>query len=84
LTAARRVAELPSRGGWAAGARLDPITGLVAFPDFHAVFGTHLAAALAVGNAVGVAIGDVDDLKGYVECSNTRDPPASVTWRETP
>jgi GGDEF domain-containing protein len=65
---------LPSRGGWLAGARPDPITGLVAFPDFHAAFGRHLLAALDTGFAVGVAIGDVDHLKQHGENSNATDP----------
>jgi GGDEF domain-containing protein len=57
-----------------AGARPDPITGLVAFPDFHAAFGHHLVAALDEGRAVGVAIGDVDHLKKHVENANATDP----------
>ncbi|MGH4022428.1 MAG: hypothetical protein ACRDT0_24960 [Pseudonocardiaceae bacterium] len=67
-------AALPVRGGWVPHARPDPITGLAAFPDFHAVFGGHLVDALASGLSVGVAIGDVDNLKRYVEDSNATDP----------
>lgn len=65
---------LPRSGGWLAGARPDPVTGLVAFPDFHAAFGRHLLAALDAGMPVGVAIGDVDHLKQHVENSNATDP----------
>jgi GGDEF domain-containing protein len=65
---------LPSRGGWLAEARRDPITGLVAFPDFHAAFGRHLLTALDAGRPVGVAIGDVDHLKQHVENANATDP----------
>ncbi|MDA8369064.1 MAG: GGDEF domain-containing protein [Nocardiopsaceae bacterium] len=46
----------------------------MAFPDFHAVFGRHLVDSLVSGFSVGVAIGDVDDLKSYVEDSNEGDP----------
>jgi GGDEF domain-containing protein len=67
-------ASLPRCGGWAVTARPDPITGLVAFPDFHAVFPMHFADAVSSGVPVGVAIGDVDHLKGYVEDSNATDP----------
>jgi GGDEF domain-containing protein len=66
--------ELPSRGGWLREARTDPITGLVAFPDFHAAFGRHLIAAIDAGRSVGVAIGDVDHLKQHVENTNATDP----------
>jgi len=46
----------------------------VAFPDFHAAFGRHLVDSWALGLSVGVAIGDVDNLKYYVENSNSTDP----------
>lgn len=65
---------VPSRGGWLRDARPDPITGLVAFPDFHRAFGHHVLAALDAGRAVGVAIGDVDHLKQHVENTNATDP----------
>lgn len=66
--------RLPVRGGWLPHGRSDPITGLVAFPDFHVGFGRHLVEALESGLDVGVAIGDVDNLKTYVEDSNMTDP----------
>lgn len=64
----------PTRGGWMAGARPDPITGLVAFPDFHTAFGPRLLDALGAGLPVAVAIGDVDHLKQHVENANVTDP----------
>lgn len=60
--------------GWCADSREDPITGLVAFPDFHMNFPKLLQAALAAGEAVGLAIGDVDNLKAHVESANESDP----------
>ena len=59
--------------GWCEDGRADPITGLLAFPDFHLVFPLEMAAALRAGALVGVAIGDVDNLKDYVENSNVAD-----------
>jgi GGDEF domain-containing protein len=59
---------------WCVGCRIDPITGLVAFPDFHAEFPNVLHEAAVQGTSVGIAIGDVDDLKAYVEGDNARDP----------
>jgi GGDEF domain-containing protein len=56
---------MPRCGGWAAHARPDPCTGLVAFPDFHAAFPDHLADATKHNSAIGLAIGDVDRLTGY-------------------
>ncbi|WP_067479474.1 hypothetical protein [Actinomadura hibisca] len=52
---------------WCLGSREDPVTGLVAFPDFHAYLPAHLIAALREGRPVGLTIGDVDDLKKHVE-----------------
>lgn len=60
--------------GWCTGSRADPITGLVAFPDFHLNFPRLLQTALAAGEAVGLAIGDVDNLKSHVESANESDP----------
>lgn len=67
--------ELPCRAEWLTGARSDPITGLVAFPDLypHAV-AEALARVVAERTLLGLAIGDVDDLKGHVEHSNATDP----------
>ena len=56
---------MPRRGGWAAHARQDPVTGLVSFPDFHASFPGHLADAARRNVVIGLAIGDVDRLTGY-------------------
>jgi len=55
----------PRSGGWVTRARSDPVTGLVAFPDFHTAFPAYLVDAMTCGTAVGVAIGDVDHLTGY-------------------
>jgi GGDEF domain-containing protein len=60
--------------GWCTTARIDPITGLVAFPDFHAEAPRILAWAAARGELVGFAIGDVDNLKEYVEDTNRTEP----------
>lgn len=58
----------PVRGSAAlAASALDPITRLVAFPSFHERFPDVFARELAAGRAVGIAIGDVDNLKSYVE-----------------
>jgi GGDEF domain-containing protein len=57
----------PTAGGWCDDARDDPITGLVAWPGFFARLPGLIAAAIDQGHSVGLAIGDVDHLKGYVE-----------------
>jgi GGDEF domain-containing protein len=62
-----------TRGGWLLGARTDPITGLVAFPDFHRRFPKALDRSVHRGQDVVIAIGDVDDLKTYVEDTNRGD-----------
>lgn len=65
--------QLPLRD-WCAGSREDAVTGLVAFPDFHSHIPRALAAALAGGALVGLAIGDVDGLKEHVERANATEP----------
>lgn len=65
--------RLPQRQ-WCAGAREDPLTGLLAFPDFHRTLPAALVAALEDGALVALAIGDVDGLKEHVESSNSTDP----------
>lgn len=67
------LARLPQRR-WCAGAREDPLTGLLAFPDFHRTLPASLVAALEGGALVALAIGDVDGLKEHVESSNYTDP----------
>ncbi|MFD7161406.1 hypothetical protein ACFV9C_42945 [Kribbella sp. NPDC059898] len=57
----------PTRGGWCSGARDDPTTGLVAWPDFFACLPTILQLTLRGGIGFGLAIGDVDNLKSFVE-----------------
>ena len=70
----RRRGALPVAGGWCAAARDDPITGLVAYPDFDDEFPGLLWQSLQVGHTVGLAVGDVDHLKEYVEAANAADP----------
>ncbi|MEU0741169.1 GGDEF domain-containing protein [Streptomyces sp. NPDC006134] len=65
--------QLPLRT-WCEGSREDAVTGLVAFPDFHSHIPRCLAAALAEGRLVALAIGDVDGLKDHVELTNSTDP----------
>ncbi|MFD7161549.1 diguanylate cyclase domain-containing protein [Kribbella sp. NPDC059898] len=57
----------PTVGGWCDDARDDPITGLVAWPGFFARLPALIADAIGQGDSVGLAIGDVDHLKDYVE-----------------
>ena len=49
----------------------DPLTGLVAYPSFEA----HMIAALPglANEGLHLAIGDVDDLRGYVTAANAND-----------
>ncbi|MPZ62119.1 MAG: diguanylate cyclase [Propionibacteriales bacterium] len=63
----------PFVGSWCAHARDDPITGLVAWPGFFAQLPRLMEEALRYGQCVGLAIGDVDDLKSYVEDMKARD-----------
>lgn len=65
--------QMPLRT-WCAGSREDPLTGLVAFPDFHSHLPRELATALLAGDLVALAIGDVDGLKDHVETANATDP----------
>lgn len=62
--------------GWCGDSRQDPITGLVAFPDFNFNLPDILACCASRGSDLGIAIGDVDNLKEYVENSKSRDPAA--------
>ena len=72
----RRFDRFPpaSTGRWCPAARDDPITGLICWPDFRAAFPRLLGAALRNDRAVGLAIGDVDDLKAYVESARAGNP----------
>lgn len=65
--------QLPLRS-WCTGSREDPLTGLIAFPDFHSHLPRELAATLAGSGLVALAIGDVDGLKEHVETANATDP----------
>lgn len=66
-------ASMPVRG-WCEGSREDPVTGLVAFPDFHVAIAPALAAEMQAGRLAALAIGDVDGLKAHVENANATDP----------
>ncbi|WUJ74682.1 GGDEF domain-containing protein [Kribbella soli] len=57
----------PTSGGWCDDARDDPITGLIAWPGFFTRLPGLIADAIGHGDSVGLAIGDVDNLKDYVE-----------------
>jgi GGDEF domain-containing protein len=48
-------------------ARDDPLTGFVAWPGFFARLPGMLAEQLQAGRSVGFAIGEVNDLSGYIE-----------------
>jgi GGDEF domain-containing protein len=52
---------------------VDPITQLVAFPNFDASFPDLVNEAFASGREIGVAVGDVDDMKSYVEGERAAD-----------
>jgi GGDEF domain-containing protein len=62
--------------GWCTEARQDAITGLVAFPDFNFYMPEILAFCESHELDLGIAIGDVDDLKEYVENSKSTDAAA--------
>jgi GGDEF domain-containing protein len=64
--------QLPVRG-WCEGSREDPLTGLIAFPDFHSLLPREVSRILGSGGLVALAIGDVDGLKDHVEHSNAND-----------
>lgn len=57
----------PVLGGWCADARDDPITGLVAWPGFFLRLPGIVADTVTAERRLGIAIGDVDNLKKYVE-----------------
>lgn len=67
-------APLPLRGAWASGAMLDPVTGLLGFPEFYACLPLFLEDQARHGERVGIAIGDVDHLKSFVENTNATEP----------
>ncbi|SUD49595.1 Uncharacterised protein [Nocardia otitidiscaviarum] len=67
--------EVPCRAEWLTGARPDPATGLVAFRDLYPdAFAEALRTVAASGSVLGVAIGDVDDLRVHMERVNASDP----------
>lgn len=54
-------------------ARDDPISGLVAWPGFFARLPALLGEHLQTGRSVGLSIGQVEDLSGYVESMSAAD-----------
>ena len=52
---------------------IDPLTGLLGYPFFEREFSTFVESEQSIG-PISVAIGDVDDLKIYVESENLRVP----------
>lgn len=60
----------PLRGSWSSTSAPDPVTGLVGFPEFSACLPAFLVHQTTLGRSVGIAIGDVDHLKSYVEDTN--------------
>lgn len=74
----------PAAGGWCADARDDPITGLVAWPGFFTRLPGIVEDTVAAGHRLGIAIGDVDNLKDYVEGAKAVDAQfLSDTWPAT-
>lgn len=65
---------LPVCGSWPSTSAPDPVTGLVGFPEFSVCLPPFLAAQASGGATVGIAIGDVDHLKSYVEDTNATHP----------
>ncbi|HEU0287157.1 MAG TPA: hypothetical protein VFR22_08930 [Nocardioidaceae bacterium] len=63
----------PSLGSWRMAARDDPISGLVAWPGFFARLPALLGEHLQTGRSVGLSIGQVEDLSGYVESMSAAD-----------
>lgn len=61
-------------GRWCEDERDDPVTGLVAWPGFHRRLPALLAQAVSAAQPVGLAIGDVDNLKTYVETVRAAEP----------
>jgi GGDEF domain-containing protein len=66
----------PHRSGWCADLRDDPITGLVAWPQFETALPLLLERELRAGRTLGFAIGDCDEFKTYVETERIQDPRA--------
>lgn len=66
----------PHRGGWCTELRDDPITGLTAWPQFEEAFPQLLMSQLQAGRCIGLAIGDCDEFKAYVEAERVHDPRA--------
>lgn len=66
----------PHRGAWCEELRDDPITGLVAWPQFEVALPQLLVGQLRAGRTLGMAIGDCDEFKTYVETERVQDPRA--------
>src|ERR1022692_2790110 len=63
---------LPDKHGLPTFLLCDPLTGLVAYPSFEAYMIAVLPGLATDG--LHLAIGDVDDLRGYVSAANADDP----------
>lgn len=64
----------PAHGSWPSTSAPDPVTGLVGFPEFATCLAAFLTDQARLGQPVGIAIGDVDHLKSYVEDTNSTQP----------
>lgn len=64
----------PIKGEWLGETYLCPTTGLVSFQSFYKEFPEALPTLLNAEHGFGLAIGDVDNLKSYVESSKREDP----------
>lgn len=64
----------PACGGWPSTSAPDPVTGLVGFPEFANCLPPFLTDQARLDQPVGIAIGDVDHLKSYVEDTNSTHP----------
>lgn len=64
----------PIHGRWADEYVLDPITGLIAFPNFIDTLPSLILKLLNDHGSIGLAIGDVNNLKSYVETLNDENP----------
>jgi GGDEF domain-containing protein len=64
----------PIKGEWFGDIYLCPTTGLVSFQSFYRKFPEVLPMLLRADQGFGLAIGDVDNLKSYVESSKREHP----------
>jgi hypothetical protein len=67
----------PAIGSWRMLARDDPVSGLVAWPGFFARLPHLVDEHLQAGRSVGLSLGEVHDLAGYVETMSVADASSS-------